>query len=150
VVYREQGMKGQVFRTSLADYTRARSDALRRKSNLLSHGLYGIGPHPELIGEPVNTLGRRLVPVQATMNAELRTALGAVDTGSSFIPANLAGSISGIGVGTPLAVALNGRVAAVGWSAQLTGDTRTFFSFMVPPDAFKQGRNTAQVYEIRP
>ena len=148
-VYREQGMKGRVFKTSLANYERARRGALRRKSKLFSHGLYGIGPHPELIGKAVDELGATLTPAQATMNPELRKALGSVDPSSSFIPANLAGRISGVGRGAPLAIALNGKVAAVGWSAQIEGDSHPFFSFFVPPEDFKPGQNSARVYEIR-
>ena len=148
-VYREQGKKGRVFTASLADYERARRQALRRKSRLFKHGLYGIGPHPELIGESVDDLAGRLKPAKATLNSELRQALRAVDTESSFIPANLAGRISDVGRGVPLALALNGKVAAVGWSAQLTGDKRVYFSFFAPPSAFRDGPNTAQIYRIR-
>ena len=144
-VYREQGKKGRVFKTSLGNYERARRAALRHRTALFSHGLYGIGPHPELIGKPV---GDGLEPVQASLNPELRTALAAVDTKSSFLPANLAGRLSGVAGGTPLALALNGKVAAVGWSAQLKGDKRVYFSFFAPPEAFADGRNAARVYRI--
>ena len=144
-VYREQGKKGNVFRVSLAQYEQARKAALERKSDLFSHGLYGIGPHPELIGKAPDDL----TPVHATLNSELRKALTAVDTKGSFIPANLAGRLTGVRPGTPLALAIDGKVAAVGWSAQLKGDKRVYFSFFAPPDAFKDGANTAKVYEIR-
>jgi hypothetical protein len=147
-VYREQGMKGRVFRTSLANYERARRAALRRKSQLFSHGLYGIGPRPDLIGKPVDSLAGTLVPAQATLNSELSEALETVDTKSSFIPANLAGRISGLPRGIPLALALNGKVAAVGWTAQLKGDKAVYFSFFAPPEAFQDGRNSARVYRI--
>src|SRR3954468_18461924 len=63
-VYREQGKKGKVFRTSLSGYDRARRAALARKTELFSHGLYGIGPRPELIGKPVRALGGTLVPTR--------------------------------------------------------------------------------------
>src|SRR3954447_402426 len=69
-VYREQGKKGEVFRSSLSGYERARRVALQRKSDLFSHGLYGIGPHPELIGKQVGELGSTLVPAAATLNPE--------------------------------------------------------------------------------
>ena len=144
-VYREQGKKGKVFRSSMANYDRARQAALRRKSALFAHGLFGIGPHPELIGKPV---GGGLAPVKATMNSELGKALEAVDTKSAFVPANLAGRLSGVGTGVPLALALNGKVAAVGWSAQLKGDNHVYFSFFAPPEDFQDGRNSARIYRI--
>jgi arylsulfatase A-like enzyme len=148
-VYREQGKKGRVFSTSLANYERARRAALRRKTDLFSHGLYGIGPDPDLIGKPVATLTSRLVPAKATLDPELAKALETVDTTSTFLPANLAGRISGLPRGKPLALALNGKVAAVGWSAQLKGDKHVYFSFFAPPDTFQNGRNSANIYEIR-
>jgi hypothetical protein len=147
-VYREQGKKGRVFKTSLANYDRARRAALRRRTELFSHGLYGIGPHPELIGKSVDELGGQLAPAQATLDPELRRALQSVDTTGPFLPANLAGRVTGMGAGTPLALALDGKVAAVGWSAQLKGDKRVWFSFFAPPDAFRDGSNTVRIYRI--
>jgi hypothetical protein len=147
-VYREQGKKGRVFRTSLADYDNARRAALRRKGDLFSHGLYGIGPDPELIGRSVTDLGAKLAPAKASLNPELRKALENVDPQGSFVPANLAGRIDGVGRGAPLALALNGKVAAVGWSARLAGDKRLYFSFFAPPQDFRDGRNTARIYRI--
>jgi hypothetical protein len=148
-VYREQGKKGNVFKASLANYDQARKTALARKSDLFSHGLYGIGPDPDLIGKPVDTLTGTLVPAKATLGSELAKALRNVDTNGSFVPANLAGRMSGMRPGTPLALALNGKVAAVGWSAQLKGDKRVYFSFFAPPDSFQNGSNSAKIYEIR-
>src|SRR3954451_11400865 len=148
-VYREQGKKGRIFKTSLPAYERARRAALARKTQVFSHGLYGIGPRPELIGKSASALAGTLVPAKATLNSELRKALGTVDTKSSFVPANLAGRISGAPRGTPLALALNGKVAAVGWSAQLKGDKRVYFSFFAPPEAFRDGRNSVKIYRIQ-
>jgi hypothetical protein len=148
-VYREQGKKGSVFKASLADYDRARRTALERKGDLFSHGLYGIGPHPELIGKPVDALGGELAPANASLNSELANALENVDPNGAFVPANLAGRINGVKRGTPLALALNGKVAAVGWSAQLRGDKRVYFSFFAPPESFQTGRNSAKIYKVQ-
>jgi Sulfatase len=148
-VYREQGKKGNVFKTSLSNYDRVRRAALRRKSDLFSHGLYGIGPHPELIGKQVADVGSRLTPASATLNPELAKALGNVDPAGSFVPANVAGRVTGMGAGTPLALTLNGKVAAVGWSARLKGDKRVYFSFFAPPETLQNGRNSAKIYKIQ-
>ena len=144
-VYREQGKKGSVFKTSLADYVRQRKVALERKTTLFAHGLYGIGPRPELIGQPADSLGS---PADVSVTSEIRKLLGDVDTKSSFLPSNITGELKGAGVkaGIPLALALNGKVAAVGWSAQLKGDKRVYFSFFAPPDAFKDGKNSVAIY----
>ena len=148
-VYREQGKKGDVFRSSLDVYDAARDKALSRKSRLFAHGLYGIGPHPELIGKPVTGLGDDLAPAAATLNPELTKALRDVDPDGAFVPANLAGRITGMGPGTPVALALNGKIAAVGWSARLKGDKHVYFSFFAPPEKFQKGSNSAKIYKIR-
>jgi hypothetical protein len=148
-VYREQGKKGSVFKTSLGDYERQRQVALERKTVLFSHGLYGIGPHPELIGKAVGD-ATRSGSLHGEITPEVRGLLGKVDTKSSFLPANVTGRISGSGArrGIPLALALNGKVVAVGWSATLTGDKRVYFSFFAPPEAFRDGANRAEVFTI--
>jgi hypothetical protein len=145
-VYREQGKKGSVFRSSLAGYERARRAALERKTDLFRHGLYGIGPHPELIGTDPGNLG---TPV-GRLTPEIRKLLEEVDTRSSFLPANITGEVTSEGAhaGMPLALVLNDRIAAVGWSAQLKGDKRVYFSFFAPPSAFRDGGNSARVYAL--
>jgi hypothetical protein len=145
-VYREQGKKGNVFRASLAEYERARGSALRRKTHLFRHGLYGIGPKPEMLGTAPGDLGR---PV-GRLTPEIRKLLEKVDTHSSLLPANITGRVTTAGAhaGMSLALELNGRIAAVGWSAQLKGDKRIYFSFFAPPDTFREGRNSAHVYAL--
>src|SRR3954451_1260450 len=89
-VHREQGLEGKTFKASLGSYDKARQQALARKTALFSHGLYGIGPHPELIGKSVSELGATLAPAKATINSEIRSALKNVDPNGSFVPANIA------------------------------------------------------------
>jgi Sulfatase len=149
-VHREQGFEGRVFTTSLANYDRARRQALARKSRLFRNGVYGIGPEPDLIGKAVTDVGGELVPAKAQLNSELSKDLNSVDPAGSFVPANLAGRISGLKRGKPLALAVNGTVRAVGWSAQLKGDKHVYFSFFVPPTSFKKGKNEVRVYRIGP
>jgi hypothetical protein len=150
-VYREQGKKGEVFRTSLADYERRTRAAIARKTALFRAGLYGIGPHPDLIGKSVAALApTRSGSLHGQINPEEAGLLASVDTNSSFLPANVTGRISGSGArpGIPLALALNGKIVAVGWSAMLKGDKHVYFAFFAPPTAFVDGRNNAQVFTV--
>jgi hypothetical protein len=150
-VYREQGKKGDVFRTSLADYERRSRAAIARKTALFRNGLYGIGPRPDLIGKPVAALApRRSSSLQGQITPEEAGLLAKVGTTSSFLPANVTGRISGSGArpGIPLALALNGKIVAVGWSAMLTGDKHVYFSFLAPPTAFVDGPNRAEVFTV--
>jgi hypothetical protein len=155
-VHREQGRKGSVFSTTLADYDRKRREALRRKVALFGSdgkgpGLFGIGPNRRLIGKPVSELSVRPTgPLEGRLTPEIEDLLAKVDTKSSFLPSNVTGEIGGAGArrGIPLALSLDDRVAAVGWSAMLKGDRHVYFSFFAPPDAFRDGRNEAHVFAV--
>ena len=50
--------------------------------------------------------------------------------------------------GRPIAVVLNGRVAAVGETFSLAGSATESFEVIVPEQAFRRGPNEAHVYEI--
>jgi hypothetical protein len=132
---------------TLAELSARRQANLARFGRDFAHGLYGIGPHPELIGQPAAAAG---TPEQAQLTPEVRKLLGAVDTKSNFLPANVTGRVTAPGAkpGEPLALVLNGKVAAVGWSAGLKGDKRVYFSFFAAPEAFRDGANSARVYKI--
>jgi hypothetical protein len=66
------------------------------------------------------------------------------------IPTEIAGHLRGgrAGEERELAVAVNGRIEAVGRSFHLTGDATEHFAFMVPEAAFQEGRNTVEVFEV--
>jgi hypothetical protein len=109
---------------------------------------YRIGPHPEL-------LGRRVPPVAA---GEVRAvmanaALAAnVDPGGEILPTRVTGRLVG---GPPaaardLAVAVNGRIQAVGRSFHLRGRRPEFFSLLVPETALRRGGNAIRLLEVRP
>ena len=63
----------------------------------------------------------------------------------------MTGEISGPGArrGTPLALALDGKVVAVGWSAMLAHNPHVYFSFFAPPSPFHDGANAAEVFAVR-
>jgi sulfatase-like protein len=124
-------------------------------SSIVAYGspwasLYRIGPHPELLGRPVAEL-----PVQASaggVRARVANArlLRAVDPDARILPTRVTGRLAG---GDPererdLAVAVNGRIAAVGRSFHLRGREAEFFSLMVPEEALQRGRNSIQVLEV--
>jgi hypothetical protein len=134
-------------RMSLAEYERDASATLAAKQRLFGHGIYAIGPHPELVGREAPAAAATS-SLRATIDQPQR--LASVDTRSSFVPSNITGRLTGAGAraGLPLAVALNDRIVATGWSAQLKGDDQVIVSFMVPPELLHDGRNDARVYLI--
>jgi hypothetical protein len=109
----------------------------------------GIGPNRDLIGREAGSVasvagGRlRAAIVQDRLFASVRRRTGVV-------PTQIAGHLSGGGAGEEraLAVAVNGRIEAVGRSFHLTGDPTEHFAFMVPEAALREGRNRVEVFEV--
>src|SRR5215207_5029282 len=109
---------------------------------------YRIGPHPELIGT-------RVPPVAAgAAHADIANAglVTRVDPAAEILPTRVTGRLPGTPPGTmrDLAVAVNGRIRAVGRSFHLRGQRMEFFSLIVPESALRRGRNSVEVLEVRP
>jgi hypothetical protein len=58
----------------------------------------------------------------------------------------LRGTLSGVDAGTPLAAAVNGRIAAVGRSFSASDGMR--FSLLVPPGRLRTGPNHVELFEV--
>jgi hypothetical protein len=109
----------------------------------------GIGPNRGLIGREADSLARvaasdvRAAIVQDGLFANVRRRSGVV-------PAQIAGHLEGGGPGEArdLAVAVNGRIEAVGRSFRLAGDPTEHFAFMVPESSLREGRNAVEVFEV--
>ncbi len=107
----------------------------------------GIGPNRGLIGRQVATLRRSSA---AGARASLAGAYGQVRRASGVVPAEIVGAVRGGGSDTTraLAVAVNGRIEAVGRSFHLTGDPTERFAVNVPEDALREGTNVVEVFEV--
>jgi hypothetical protein len=134
---------------------RRRDEALRRKLAWFGSGggrdpaaLYRIGPHAELIGRRAASLPR--VGGRATARIDQAADLLDVDPASAFVPGELTGRLPDghPGGGRPIAVVLNGTIAATGRTFSLAGSRAESFEAIVPEAAFRAGRNDARVYEI--
>jgi hypothetical protein len=109
----------------------------------------GIGPHRSLLGRSPGELARaasagvRAAFVQGDLLANVRRDSGVV-------PVQIAGDLSGgrPGEKRDLAVALNGRIEAVGRSFYLQGDATEHFALMVPESALREGRNSVELFEV--
>jgi Sulfatase len=106
-----------------------------------------LGPHRELIGKQVGSLARA-AGVRASVTQDGMFA--DVEPSSGVMPTQIAGDLSGGRGGgrRDLAVAVNGRIEAVGRSFYLTGDPTEHFAFMVPETSLHRGRNSIQVLEV--
>ncbi len=112
---------------------------------------YRIGPHRELLGERVagRPVGRPSSVGGVVANAAL---LGDVDPAAQILPTRVTGRLTGSppDVLRDLAVAVNGRIRAVGRSFRLRGRQTEYFSMLVPETALRPGRNRVELFEVRP
>jgi hypothetical protein len=107
--------------------------------------VYRIGPHQELVGREISSV--TVLPARNTrVEVDGRTLLDSVDRASGFVPSFLEGRLLPPGPRTDLAVALNGRVAAVTTTFDQRGETR--FSALVPEESLRNGRNTVEVFAV--
>jgi hypothetical protein len=68
---------------------------------------------------------------------------------SSTVPAWATGYVDGVPAGRDLAVAVNGRIAALTRSFHLATGKETLFAAMVPESSFHEGRNRVELFELR-
>lgn len=109
----------------------------------------GIGPNRKLLGR----LTAQLRPAAA---GKVRTQIANasdmrnVSASSQVHATQIAGSLSGVkrGQKRDLAVAVNGRIEAVGRTFHLRGSSKESYALMVPEVALKPGRNTVELFEV--
>src|SRR5215210_3923467 len=152
----------RVVRIGLAELQARRAAWRRRWAELFGTGaesalLYGdpwalayrIGPHREL-------LDRRVSAVRASSAALGAEAVDAslfahVSRRRRVFPTRVTGQLHGMPVDrhADLALAVNGRIRAVGRSFDLTTKRREFFSFLMPETALRTGANRLVLFEVR-
>jgi hypothetical protein len=112
---------------------------------------YRIGPHPELLGRRMSTLAvHREEDVSAVIaNASL---VEHVDPHDTLLPTRVTGRLRGVPFDEhrDVAVAVNGRIEAVGRSFDLWFKGREFFSLLVPERSLRSGRNEVDLFEVLP
>jgi hypothetical protein len=154
----------QVVRIGLPELDQRRLLWRRRWADLFGTGLesevlygdpwtmaYRIGRHPELLDRPVSQF-----LVRATEGVSARVAHASliedVRRSADIVPTRIAGPLRGLpdNEHRDLALAVNGRIRAVGRSFDLVSKRREYFSFMVPETALRLGRNRLELFEVRP
>jgi Sulfatase len=143
--------RGRV-RLHATELERRRALGRERRARVFGSGswrrLFAIGPRPQLIGRRVESLPRTPATADRAHFATLR-GLGGVDPSATTLPTWAAGRISlARPGGRELAVAVNGRVRASGFSFRLTGDPREYFSLVYPDSALVPGPNAVALYEV--
>jgi hypothetical protein len=137
------------FTASYAEAQSLRRSALERKLRLFGSGSWGprlsaTGPYWELVGRPVGELQvSGSLAAKASVDSLGSKLLRALPKRMQLVPSPLSGTISGQPVGTTLAFALNGRIAAV---TQVYRGLR--FSALASDSAFRPGRNTLRAFVV--
>jgi hypothetical protein len=143
-----------VVRLSKRRWIARRAAVVRRRLRELGsgdwHSLFtAFGAHRELIGQRVTDV-RAASGVRATLS--LTRSFRRVRRSSGVVPCQIAGRIRGSSATAErdIAVAVNGRIAAVGRSFHLRGENVESYSVMVPENALREGRNTVEVLQVEP
>jgi hypothetical protein len=147
-----------VYRISARAIERRRRAFVRRKLRLFGVGpasgedwrlFRGIGPNRELLGRPLSDLAATAADGTKARVANA-SALANVDLASELRPVHIAGTLAGRRAHKrDIAVAVNGRIEAVGRSFFIDGSPRETFSVVVPEWVLRQGRNDVRVFEVR-
>lgn len=127
--------------------THAALAAARDASVLERHDIYLIGPDRNLVGQPVDRLERFPRGVgDATVDGP--SLYRAVDPSAAVVPVNVTGLIhSPPARRRPIAVALNGRVAATTWTIADRGRPE-YYTALVRTGSLRRGRNRVEVFAI--
>jgi hypothetical protein len=126
-----------------ADFKRRRDAVAREIDGLTGNGLGGLyrfGPGANLMGNAVDDFltGSE---VNAQVDFDAPNLFSSVNPQGSVVPAYVTGRITGAVAAAPrLVLAVNGRISAVTDSYRSGEELR--FGAMVPPGAFRRGRNT--------
>ena len=146
--------KDALVTAPLAPLIRARDALVERQIALFGEGddepgIFGLGPHPELIGQRVTDV-RNGPPadLEAKIADEVTSLLADLPRSSPVVPSPVYGVLEGDGAEArlPIAVAVNGRIAAVSWTDG--GGSRTY-SALLPEESFRPGPNRVEVFLIR-
>jgi len=107
-----------------------------------------LGPNKDLIGRPLDSLEVGSPAAGVSAAPEVKGELG-----SSFRPAaslnpvlRQRGTLSGAESETPLAISVNGRIAAVGQSYQEGSQVR--YSILLPENSLRKGSNEISIFVV--
>jgi hypothetical protein len=131
-----------------------RRASLERELSLFGSGDWGeqfagTGPYRGLVGKSVSSFAVVNEPAAAArVDAVGSRLLRRFPRHSALVPSPLAGTLSGVRAGQPVALALNGRIAAVSVAYRDPGGGPVRFSLLAGEHDFRTGRNVARVFVL--
>jgi hypothetical protein len=142
------------IRFTLAEWEARRRAVLQRKLATFGEGsdgplrLFRIGPDEDLLFKPVSDLSVTGPASDTGVDMPQANEFRHVDLRTPTVPVHVTGYLKGVPVGRDLAIAVNGRVAAVTNSFHLATNDKPIFAAMVPESFIHQGANKVDVYEV--
>jgi len=137
-----------------AEALEQRERALARQVDLVGTGafderFFALGPYAELVGEKVDALAVEAgAEGAARIEPPVSGLLAALPEDSSAVPSPITGVLTGeAAAGDALAVAVNGRIAAVCEAYRPSGGD-VQFSALAPATAFRPGENRVRVFLV--
>jgi hypothetical protein len=142
VLYTKLGTWTTLPLTAVITQRRAR-DAY--ESRLLRNGVYRVGPRPDLIGTPVES-----VPTSTRAHATIDEpdAFRAISLEGRVLPAFVSGTLTGVPADAVLVVAVNGRVEQSTRAEPVAG--RLEYEALVPARSLRPGTNALAVLQVLP
>ncbi|MDX6653138.1 MAG: hypothetical protein QOJ38_1919 [Solirubrobacterales bacterium] len=134
-----------------AVFERDRARTLAEKATIFGAGdparLFALGGSADLLGKRASTLAGGPA-AGLSFSAKDPALYASVNPAAGSLPALLQGKFaSGLADGEPLAVAVNGHIAAI--TRAFTPGTRSARVLaMIPPGAFRAGRNLVELFEL--
>jgi hypothetical protein len=130
----------------------ARMAALRTWTALgqraMTSDVFAIGPHADLLGQPVGSLERQSAP-GTTFTLDNPYVISFVDLSGAFRPSLVTGNVGGVESGTWLAASVNGTIAGLG--VVFTGfDGGEVFELMLQPGYLRDGDNSLELHIVDP
>lgn len=109
----------------------------------------GIGPNRHLLGRAASEQ-QQVAPGKVRASISGAASLQTVRESSVLLPTQIGGPVRGgkRGARRDIAVAVNGRIEAVGRTFYLRGSRRESFAVNVPEGALRPGRNTVEVFQL--
>jgi Sulfatase len=145
---------GHRIRLSLRNLRRRSAEALRLKLRLFGSGdsgpgLYGIGPHPELVGTPAASW--QALPA-GSRRADLDNVSRFGNVSLDSPPVKLTGRLAGAQSTAPLdmAIDVNGTIVATAPAIAPRQGAPRIFSVLIPESSLRDGENAVQLFAIEP
>ena len=104
-----------------------------------------VGPRPDLLGLPSTAACGPPAKIQVLLD---ETPFQDVDSSSDFVPAEIVGTVRGLGPGeaVDLAVAVNGTVRATTTNYLYGAVNASIWAAIVPESSFRDGQNRVEVF----